>query len=319
MEGKMIDIISSSIRLGKLLREHSELNDIAVFFSQIENEKSNPWAFEYVKLISSKLRQYGLYAFDVVDQILIQNLKNEDDFVKRMASEIRTFVTVKPNYKEILGLSKKYGEVLEDYVGQLLTKTNDYPQIKIENVSLKIQQCSNELSTAVLRSGVLSWISDPNKMEILKKEMSFVGEYEAQTAEFEHLHPYNKNTRKVMNSLSTKQRQIAYQIENIKFVQFLSRNGILQGFFFELFDIPESHIIKIKEIYRDKSIHPIIIKTDLIYPTNHMFLFRYFFEGKVSYMLAKRVTIHFSREDMSTTTLIGYKYPTNEYSLLRID
>ena len=40
MEGKMIDIISSSIRLGKLLREHSELNDIAVFFSQIENEKS---------------------------------------------------------------------------------------------------------------------------------------------------------------------------------------------------------------------------------------------------------------------------------------
>ena len=106
MEGKMIDIISSSIRLGKLLREHSELNDIAVFFSQIENEKSNPWALEYVKLISSKLRQYGLYAFDVVDQILIQNLKNEDDFVKRMASEIRTFVTVKPNYKEILGSSQ---------------------------------------------------------------------------------------------------------------------------------------------------------------------------------------------------------------------
>ena len=68
--------------------------------------------------------------------------------------------------------------------------------------------------------------------------MSFVREYGAQTAEFEHLHPYNKNTRKVINSLSTKQRQIAYQIENIKFVQFLSRSGILQGFFFELFDIP---------------------------------------------------------------------------------
>lgn len=319
MEGKMIDIISSSIRFGKLLRDHKEINNIAVFFSQIVNEKSNSWAFDYVKLVSSKFGQYGLYAFDVVDQILIQNLENEDDFAKRMASEIRTFVTTKSNYKEVLGLSKKYGAVLDDYVGQLLTKTNDYPQIKIENVSLKIQQCSNELSTAILRSGVLSWISDPDKMEILKKEMSFVGEYEAQTAEFKHLYPYNKNIRKVINSLNTKQRKIAYQIENIRFVQYLSRCGILQGFFFELFDIPESHIIKIKEIHRDQSIHPIIIKTDLIYPTNHMFLFRYFFEGEVSYLLAKRVTIQFSREGMSTTTLIGYKYPTNEYSLLRID
>lgn len=319
MEEKMIDIISSSIRLGKLLREHGELNNIAVFFSQIVDEKSNPWAFEYVKLVASKFGQYGLYAFDVVDQILIQNLENENDFAKKMALEIRTFVTAKSNYKEVLGLSKKYGAVLNDYIGQLLTKTNDYPQIKIENVSLKIQQCSNELSTAILRSGVLSWISDPGKIEILKKEMSFVGEYEAQTTEFEHLHPYNKNTRKVINSLSTKQRKIAYQIENIRFVQYLSRCGMLQGFFFELFDIPESHIMKIKEIYRDQSIHPIIIKTDLIYPTNHMFLFRYFFEGKVSYLLAKRVTIHFLHEDKSTTTLIGYRYPTNEYSLLRID
>lgn len=318
MEEKMIDIISSSIRLGKLLREHGELNNMAVFFSQIVNEKSNPWAFEYVKLVSSKFGQYGLYAFDVVDQILIQNLENENGFAKRMALEIRTFVTAKSNYKEILGLSKKYGEVLNDYVGQLLTKTNDYPQINIENVSLKMLQCSNELSTAVLRSGVLSWISDPGKIEILKKEMSFVTEYEARTAEFEHLHPYNKNTRKVINSLNTKQRKIACQIENIRFVRYLSRCGILQGFFFQLFDIPEYHIMKIKEIYRDQSIHPIIIKTDLIYPTNHMFLFRYFFEGKVSYLLAKQETIHFSPDDNSTT-LIGYKYPTNEYSLLRID
>ena len=77
--------------------------------------------------------------------------------------------------------------------------------------------------------------------------------------------------------------------------------------------------MKIKESYIDQSIHPIMIKTDLIYPTNHMFLFRYFFEGKVSYLLAKRVTIQFSCGHKSTTTLIGYRYPTNEYSLLRID
>lgn len=319
MEEKMIDIISSSIRLGKLLREHSELNNIAVFFSQIVNEKNNSWAFDYVKLVSSKLGQYGLYVFDVVDQILIQNIENEDDFAKRMALEIRKFITEKPNYNDILALSKKYGAVLNDYVAQLLIKTNDYPQIELENVSLKIQQCSNELSTAILRSGVLSWINDPGKIEILKKEMSFVGEYEARTAEFEHLYPYNKQIRKIINSLNTKQRKIAYHIENIRFVQYLSKCGILQGFFFELFDIQESHIMKIKEIYIDQSIHPIIIKTDVIYPTNHMFLFRYSFEGKVSYLLAKRVTIQFSRGDKSTTTLIGYRYPTNEYSLLRIN
>lgn len=317
----MIDIISSSIRLGNLLREHGELKNIAIFFSQIANEKSNPWAVDYVKLISSKLNQYGLYAFDLVDKILAQNLENEDDFVKRMASEIRTFISDKSNYNDILVLSKKYGAVLNDYVVQLLTKTNDYPQIKLENVTLKIQQCSNELSTAILRSGVLSWISDPEKIETLKKEMFFIKEYEDQTARFQHLHPYNKNIRKIINSLNTKQKKIAYYIENIRLVQYLSKCGILQGFFFELFDISESHIMKIKEIHRDQSIHPIIIKTDLVYPTNHLFLFRYSFGGKVSYLLAKRVIIQFSCEHKSTTTttLIGYRYPTNEYSLLRID
>ena len=110
--------------------------------------------------------------------------------------------------------------------------------------------------------------------------MSFAGEYEAQTAEFDHLYPYNKNTRKVINSLSTERRKIAYQIENLRFVRYLSRCGILQGFFFELFDIPESHIMKIKERYIDQSIHPIIIKTDLIYPTNHMFYLDIFLKEK---------------------------------------
>ena len=314
----MIDIISSSIRLGKLLREHDELKNIADFFSQLMNEKNNLWAFEYVKYITSKLGQYGLYVFDVVEQILIQNLENEDDFSKRMASEIRSFITANPNYNTILVLSKKYGAVLNDYVAQLLIQTNDYPQIKIENASLKIQQCSNELSTAILRSGVLSWLSDPGKIENLKKEISFVREYETLTAEYEHLAPYNKNTRKIINSLTSKQRKLAYHIENTKFVQYLTKCGILQGFFFELFDIPESQITQIKETYKDQSIHPVIIKTDMVYPTNHLFIFRYSYEGKVSYLLAKQVTINFSSKYQSTT-LIGYRYPTNEYSLLRID
>ena len=81
----MIDIISSSIRFGKLLREHEELNSIYIFFSEIVNEKSNPMAFEYVKLLSSNFSQYGLYSFDVVDKIIEQNLNIENDFAKRTA------------------------------------------------------------------------------------------------------------------------------------------------------------------------------------------------------------------------------------------
>lgn len=314
----MIDIISSSIRLGKLLREHEELNSLYAFFSEIIDDKSNPWAFEYIKLISDKFSLYGLYAFDVVDKIIEQNLNNEDDFVKRTISEIKSLVIGKENYKEVLEKSKKYGAILNKYVDQLLCQINDYPLIELENISLKIQQCSNELSTAVLRSGVLSWINDPKKIELLKKEMTFVGEYESKTAEFERLHPYNNGTLKVINSYNGNRKKIAQNIENIKFIQFLTRCGILQGFFFELFEIPEPHIIKIKEIYKDKSIHPVIIKTDLIYPSNHLFLFKYTWNSKVSYLLTKRMTVHFSHNENSTT-LCGYCYPTNEYSLLKID
>ena len=41
MEVAMIDIISSSIRLGKLLKEHRELKSISDFFSNIVDEKGN--------------------------------------------------------------------------------------------------------------------------------------------------------------------------------------------------------------------------------------------------------------------------------------
>lgn len=315
----MIDIISSSIRLGKLLSEHNELIRISVFFSQISNEKDNIRAHEYIQLVSSKLDKYGLYAFDVVDQILTQNLKNEDERVKKLALNIRTFISEKTDYNTIIDLSKKYAAILDDYIAQLLTQINDYPQIKLENIPLKIQQCSNELSTSILRSGVLSWLTIPEKIELLKKELSFINYYEAKIEGFKNTYPYNKQTRKIINSFNKKQRMVACHIENIRFVQYLAKRGIMQGFFFELYDIPDSHIIKIKETYKDKSIHPVAIKTDLVYPANHLFLFKYSFGGKTSYLLAKRVTIKFTQESGSSTTILGYCYPTNEYSLMRID
>lgn len=95
-------------------------------------------------------------------------------------------------------------------------------------------------------------------------------------------------------------------------------DGFYTGLFIELFDIPKSHIMQIKEMHKKISIHPVIIKTDLIYPSNHLFLFRYIWDEKVSYLLTKRMKIHFSG-NQATTTLFGYCYPTNEYSLLKIE
>ena len=149
--------------------------------------------------------------------------------------------------------------------------------------------------------------------------MSFIGEYESKIAEFNHLHPYSKEVREIIDSLNANHQKIAYYLENIKLIQYLSRCGIIQGFFFELFDIYDSHILKIKEIHKDKSIHPTIIKTNIVYPNRHIFLFRYYHNGKVSYLLAKRMTIQFITDTGPKTTLYGYCYPTNEYSLLRID
>lgn len=217
----MIDIISSSIRFGKLLREHEELNSIYIFFSEIVNEKSNPWAFEYVKLLSNKLSQYGLFSFDIVDKIIEQNLNNENHLAKRTVLGIKSFLLSKANYSDILDQSKKYDEILNTYIARLLSQINDYPQIALQNISLKIQQCSNELSTAVLRSGVFSWLSDPQRVSLLKQEMNFVGEYETKTAEFDDLYPYNKNVLKIIDSYSGNRKKIAQYIENIRFVQFL--------------------------------------------------------------------------------------------------
>lgn len=315
----MIDIISSSIRLGKMLKEQDECKDLSDFFSKILYKKSNPWSCEYARLISSKFSQYGLYSFDVVDQILKQNLDNGERLAREVAYPIYRYATSMPEYNDILRLSQKYGRILNDYIEDLIIRTNEYPQIKLDNTTLKIQQCSNELSTAILRSGVLSWTNDPVKIKLLKKELDFVREYESKTSEYESFLPYNKKTLKVINELNSSQKKIAYNVENIRFAKYLSRCGILQGFFFDLFDISESNILKIKERHKDAGIHPVIIKTDLFFPSNHIFLFRCYYQGRVFYVLTKQMTFHFAKDEVATTTLYGYCYPTNEYSLLRIE
>ena len=45
--------------------------------------------------------------------------------------------------------------------------------------------------------------------------------------------------------------------------------------------------------------------------------FRFSTNEEIKYILAKKMTIHFSQDEFSTT-LYGYTYPTNEYRLFTI-
>lgn len=314
----MIDVISSSIRVGHILRGHQQLKIMYDFFESISSDNNNPIAFEYKKLITSKFIRYGFYAFEVVDKIIEQNLENEDEIARSLSERIKEFLLLNKDYGTVLIKSKEYGAILNDYVAEMLRNPSDFTQMKIENISLKLQQSSNELSTAILRSGVLSWLIDPQKFSVLKKNISFLEEYDKKIEPFEHLPPYNSNTVKIINNLNKVEQKIAYHIENVRLIQFLVRNGIVQGFFFELFEIPKERILRIKELHTDQSIHPVVIKTDFIYPSDHLIFFRYRWNNKISYLLTKRMKISFYNGE-ADTMLYGYCYPTNEYSLLKID
>ena len=192
-----------------------------------------------------------------------------------------------------------------------------FPCLNISEQSLKLQQISNELSTAVLRSGLYSWLNDPRYIEMLRKNLDFVETYEKQTEKWKD-RPYSKDVINIINGLNKEQKVVAYSIENINFVRFLIRNGIMQGFFFELFEITEDKIHKIKELNKDKSVHAIVLKTDMFFPNDQLMLFKYRYKGEVKYILALKVVTKFGRQE-SNTTISGYCYPTNEYNLFRMD
>ena len=113
-------------------------------------------------------------------------------------------------------------------------------------------------------------------------------------------------------------------VEGIYFIKHLVRNGIMQGFFFELYDLSENQILAYKEAHRDKSIHPIVIKTNMVFPSSQLMLFRYTLNGRTSYLLAKRMVIHFSPEEcnskISGKLLIIWHYATrnSQYDNIRL-
>ena len=312
----MIDIISSSIRLGKYLREKTKYKVLYDFYFNVP--KGDPKVYSYLRLLNHHFSMYSFYGFDCVDGIIENNIKNPpNEIALTVAKPIRAYLDKQENYADIISCSKELGEIVEKYIYETIMNISKFPCLNISKQSLKLQQISNELSTAVLRSGLYSWLNDPQYIEILRKNLEFVGTYEKQTEKREN-RPYSKDVISIINGLNKEQKVIAYSIENINFVRFLIRNGIMQGFFFELFEITEDKIHKIKELNKDKSVHAIVLKTDMFFPNNQLMLFKYRYKGEVKYILAYKVVTKFEHHE-SSSTISGYCYPTNEYNLFRMD
>lgn len=311
----MIDIISSSIRIGYYIRLNTEYKKIYDFYH--DEEKSNMIFAEYKDLLKRHFNRYGFYAFDYVHKLIVANLENKDEIAKNMAWKMQDNVFLRKEYSDILKSTQVLGGIIAKYIGELMAKITTCPVLEISPQTQKMQHLSNELSTSILRSGVFSWLLNPIKAKQIQQQSYILQNYEIETEKFRKAHPYNKNICKYIESLPPKSREVAYLAENMKFLEFLIKNAIIQGFFFNLFDIYEEDVIKIKEINKQNAIHPIVIKISKIFHDNHLMLFRFSADDGIKYILVRKMTINFSQNDC-TTTLYGYTYPTNEYRLLVI-
>ena len=312
----MIDIISSSIRIGHYIRLNTEFKSIYDFYH--EQDKTDIFSYEYRDLLKHHFNLYGFFTFDYVDRLIIANLESQEEIARNMAKEIKDNIFSKKQYPNVLKATQTLGRIIAKYIGQLMTNISTCPVLELTPQTQKLQHISNELSTSILRSGVFSWLANPLKAKQLQQQSEILQSYEAETEIFRSKsHPYNSNIRKYIKSLPKESQKVAYLAENLKFLEFIINNAILQGFFFDLFDIHENDIIKIKELNKQNAIHPVIIKTSKFFPDNHLMFFRFSANEEIKYILAKRMTIKFSQDDFSTI-LYGYTYPTNEYRLLTI-
>lgn len=307
----MIDVISCSIRLGKYLRKIPEYKIIYQFYF---SDTGKIIFSEYKQLLNKYFMKYGFYAFDCVDNLLKENSREPSNIGYSIAKPIMDFLNAQSNYKEIISISKELGRIVNEYINELMGKTTTFPIINVSQHPLKLQQISNELSTSILRTGVFKWVLNKEYRELFQKCPEFIHEYEIETEQYRTNYPYCKEIVKIIKGLTANQKKIAYLVENIELVRFLIRNGIIQGFFFEIFEIPESEITKIKEKNKDKSIYPVILKSNMIFPTNQLMIFKYTIKGKEKYLLARKIVTQFELGKFSMC-IAGYCYPTNEYLL----
>lgn len=312
----MIDIISSSIRIGRYIRLKTEYKSIYDFYHEKDN--ADVILCAYRDLLKHHFNLYGFYTFDYVDKLVIANLESQEEIAQNIAKQIKDKIFSKKQYPYILKATQILGGIIAKYIGQLITNISTYPILELTPQTQKLQHISNELSTSILRSGVFSWLANPLKAKKVQQQFQFLQSYETATEILRRkAYPYNPNIIKYIRSLPKEKQEIAYLAENLKFLEFIINNAILQGFFFDLFDINENDVIKIKELNKQNAIHPIVIKTKKFFPDNHLMFFRFSTNEEIKYILAKKMTTHFSQDEFSTT-LYGYTYPTNEYRLFTI-
>ena len=305
-------MISSSIRIGSYLRENTKFKAVSDFFNKLDPHISG--LNEYTSFLSKYFLEYGFCAFNAVALLLKNNANNPNAIVRSSVKEIESELTKFTEYHSILTLSEELEKLTEEYVFELLTNIKDFPKLNIAEVTPKLQQFSNELSTSIIRSGVTNWSNRQAIALLMKKHNGFFEKYEADTNKFRRNFPYNKHIIKAMGTYSKDERILARVAENFNLVRFLIKNGIIQGFFYKIIEVKEKDIIKIREGDKENPIHPVVIKFNGFIPMNHLIYFRYDLKGETNYLICRKINMHFTQNSF-TTKLSGYRYPTNEYSL----
>lgn len=305
-------MISSSIRMGGYLRENTKFKTISDFFNKLDLNITGH--NEYASLLSKHFLDYGFCSFNAVASLIKNNANNPNAIARHSVKEIDLELAKFTEYPSILTLSEELEKLTEAYVFDLLTNIKDFPQPNIADVTPKLQQLSNELSTSIIRSGVTNWNNSQTIASIMKKHTDFFERYEADTIKYRKNFPYNKYIVNLMVNYRKDEKVLANIAENYNLVRFLIKNGIIQGFFYKIVEVKEKDIIKIKEMAKENPIHPVVVKFNGFIPMNHLIYFRYVLKGETNYLICRKINMHFTQNSF-TTKLSGYRYPTNEYFL----
>lgn len=298
--------------MGNLLKQDLRYKTISDFYWKLDRQ--NPVEKEYEDFLNRYFLEYGFCSFDAVECLLKNNANNPEALARKIVQDILNVLSSFSDYPLILQLSKELDKKVDEYIFNLLTNIKDFPTPPFSKITPKLRQASNELSTAIIRSGICDWINKPELAFKVAQSKDFFDKYEARTLKFRKGFPYNKSVLDIITSYTGDQIKLARLAENQNLVRFLIKNGIVQGFFYKIVEINESDIIKIKESHKNEPIHPVAIRINRLVPMDRNLIFRYKINGKMSYLICRRINMHWA-PNICVTNLFGYRYPTNEFSL----
>lgn len=119
----MIDIISSSIRIGNLLKQDPYYQAISEFYWKIDRQ--NSVAKEYEDFLNRYLLEYGFRTFNAVDYLLKNNANNPEAIVRKTVQEISNVISGFSEYSLILQLSNELDDKINEYIIRCFIKHNN--------------------------------------------------------------------------------------------------------------------------------------------------------------------------------------------------